>query len=171
MPFDSCLFSFSNRKDMTVHPMLQSLYGKAVWMAGKQTALQIRIGIIIHSYADTSVDVFKPLPCRILSSLIASIRQYQGLVVSPRSILLPHILKPHDPDVFAPSLPPTPWKSTATDSTYNPSQTKAIQVSVNVMFQSSAAPKILLLQGPPGTGKSHTVRCFCRRRNKFRRRL
>ena len=150
------------RKEMHVHPMLESMYGKSVWVGGKQTGLNVKLGIIIHKYLDTSVDVFKPLPCRILSSLISSIRQYQGLVVSPRSVLLPHILKPHDPEVFLPSLPPTPFKTTATDSSYNPSQTKAIQVSVNVMFQSTSAPKILLLQGPPGTGKSHTVRCICK---------
>ena len=149
------------RQDMYVHPMLNSMYGKAVWAGGKRTALNIKLGLIIHSYSDTTVDVYKPLPCRVLSSLIASIRQYQGLVVSPRSIILPHILKPHDPEVFQPALPPSPFKMTAAESAFNPSQTRAIQVSVNVMFQSTSSPKVLLLQGPPGTGKSHTVSGVC----------
>ena len=145
------------RQDMYVPPLLNSMYAKSVWSSGKRTALHIKVGLIIHSYSDTTVDIYKPLPCQVLSSLIASIRQYQGLVVSPRSVLLPHILKPHDPEVFQPHLPSTPFKLSATDSSYNPSQTRAIQASVNVMFQSTSLPKIMLLQGPPGTGKSHTV--------------
>ena len=145
------------RQDMYVPPILNQMYAKSIWSGGKRTALHIKLGLIIHSYSDTTVDIYKPLPCRVLSSLIASIRQYQGLVVSPRSLLLPHILKPHDPEVFQPQLPSTPFKLSATDSSYNPSQTRAIQASVNVMFQSTTLPKIMLLQGPPGTGKSHTV--------------
>ena len=148
------------RPEMHVNPLLTNMYGKSVWGGGKRTALNIKIGIIIHKYHDTSPDVYKPLPCRVVSSLISSIRQYAGLVVSPRSVLLPHILKPHDPEVFQPSLPASPFKTSASDSSYNPSQTRAIQASVNVMFQSTSAAKILLLQGPPGTGKSHTVRVW-----------
>ena len=144
------------RQDMFVHPMLNAMYAKPIWTAGKRTALNIKLGLIIHSYSDTTVDIYKPLPCRVLSSLIASIRQYQGLVTSPRSMLLPHILKPHDPEVFKPTVPATPFRL-ASDCVYNASQTKAIQTSVNAMFQSTNTPKILLLQGPPGTGKSHTV--------------
>ena len=150
------------RKETRLHPSLTAMYGKYAWVGGKQTASRVKLGIIIRKYNNNnnnqmSVDVIKLLPCRVLCSLISSIRQYDGLVASPRSPLLPHILKPHDPEVFLPSLPPTPFKTTAADSDYNPSQAKAIQSSVNAMFQS--APKILLLQGPPGTGKSHTVGC------------
>ncbi|XP_028393069.1 probable helicase senataxin isoform X2 [Dendronephthya gigantea] len=99
--------------------------------------------------------VNEKIRCVFVTSLITTLRQWNGLMFFPRSLLARDILQPRINHCFNSSL--RTEKTDAAEQVYNKSQAAAINGTVAALRLPYPIPRISFIQGPPGTGKSHTI--------------
>ncbi|XP_062507770.1 uncharacterized protein LOC134184168 isoform X2 [Corticium candelabrum] len=98
---------------------------------------------------------------KFVESLMTAKRQWLGLIVAYKNLLIKDILCPSCPQHFCseeavskPEMLTTPYNQF---NIFNESQSQAIVAATLSSLKVYSLPRICLLQGPPGTGKTHTV--------------
>jgi hypothetical protein len=95
-----------------------------------------------------------------VESLRTAMRQWIGLSVAHKNLLIKHILFPsHQHFCYeeANVMSELTAQNTMANKVFNESQCHAIMAARMSSSKEFCVPRICLLQGPPGTGKTHTV--------------
>ncbi|XP_062867427.1 probable helicase senataxin [Trichomycterus rosablanca] len=111
------------------------------------------LNITIQTHGNVSSVNSQPVSCKLLGSLVSTMREFKALCLLHRHIMTQPLLIP-DIKFLAPCEEAVPNLDMPD---YNRDQVKAINFGVAMVRRKEKTPKILLIHGPPGTGKSKTI--------------
>ncbi|XP_035377280.1 probable helicase senataxin isoform X1 [Electrophorus electricus] len=121
------------------------------------------LNLTIQTRGNVSSVSNKPVRCKVIGSLVTTLREFRALCelklgMMKKAILSRHVayLTPCQEDQRQRGTP-TFYLQESVGDVYNEDQEKAIGYGVAMVKRSQKMPKILLIHGPPGTGKSKTI--------------